>query len=78
MWFARLWSPLANIVSRQTGSALWYTTDSLHARRYSPRISGEKAAAELGYKPRPLRETVEDTLEWFEAHGYPTDAQGDP
>lgn len=32
-------------------------------------ISHAKATAEPGYEPRPLRDTVRDTLEWFRGEG---------
>jgi dihydroflavonol-4-reductase len=69
LWFARVWGPLANLVSRSTGSALWYTTESLHALRFCPQISGARARGELGYEPRPLTETVADTLAFFDERG---------
>jgi nucleoside-diphosphate-sugar epimerase len=32
-------------------------------------IRHDKAVRELGHAPRPLRETVADTLRWFEERG---------
>ena len=32
-------------------------------------ISHEKASRELGFRPRPIRETVIDTIEWFRKNG---------
>jgi nucleoside-diphosphate-sugar epimerase len=34
----------------------------------NPRISRARAEQDLGYQPRPLEETVADTLRWFEDH----------
>jgi dihydroflavonol-4-reductase len=67
MWFARTWSPLANVVSRRTGNPLWYTSESLNALRSDPRVSGVKAREELGHAPRPLKETIEDLYRWSHA-----------
>lgn len=64
LWFARLWSPLGNVAGRHSGNPLWYTSDSLHALRFSPKVSGDKAAAELGHRPRPIEETVSDIHRW--------------
>jgi dihydroflavonol-4-reductase len=33
-------------------------------------INVDKARQELGFQPRPLVETVRDTLAWFREHGY--------
>jgi nucleoside-diphosphate-sugar epimerase len=34
----------------------------------NPRISRARAEQDLGYRPRPLEETVTDTLRWFARH----------
>jgi len=65
MRFARLWSPLADIVSRRISNPLWYTTESLHALRFDPAVSGAKAETELGHRPRPFDDTVKDIHHWF-------------
>ena len=33
-------------------------------------FSSDRAMAELGYRIRPLEETVRDSWQWFLAHGY--------
>jgi dihydroflavonol-4-reductase len=46
------------------------TTVALRDLRGNRCISHARAAADLGYAPRPLRETLADTLAWFnERHG---------
>lgn len=64
----RLVSPLASLVQRLTpvGVEPVFTPDSMHALRFSPSVSHHKAAVELGYTSRPIHETVNDALEWFE------------
>ncbi len=74
MWFARVWNPLADSVSRHTGNPLWYTTESLHALRFAPTVSGAKAAAELGHRPRPIVDTVGDIHTWFIDQGLLTES----
>ncbi|MBP1611353.1 MAG: hypothetical protein H6Q01_16 [Acidobacteria bacterium] len=69
-WLARPIAPVAAAWARLTGSEPRFTPDSLLALRTGhPRIDHGKAAAELGYRPRPLRETVRDALSWFAAEG---------
>lgn len=69
MWFARTWSPLANIASRRSKNPLWYTSESMHALRFCPIVSGDKAKTELGHRPRPIAETIADTYGWFTSQG---------
>lgn len=67
MWLARLWGPVGDVIGRRTGDdPLAYTSESLHALRHSPRVSGAKAVEELGYTNRPIEETIADTYRWFE------------
>ncbi len=67
--FARLATPLANVISRRTTSPLWFTTESLRALRFSPPVSGGKAATALAHHPRPFDETVHDIYRWFTDEG---------
>jgi dihydroflavonol-4-reductase len=69
LWLARLGAPVVQGVSRLNGKRPLYTGVSLRALRSNRNISHEKATRELGYEPRPLYETLVDTLRWFEAEG---------
>jgi nucleoside-diphosphate-sugar epimerase len=40
-------------------------------RTGNPVVRNDRARAELGFAPRPLRNTVEDTLRWFSDGGRP-------
>jgi dihydroflavonol-4-reductase len=42
-----------------------FTSAALHALRNHRYISHQKASDELGYSPRPTRETIADTFAWF-------------
>jgi dihydroflavonol-4-reductase len=42
-----------------------FTPQAMRALRAHRNISCAKARAELGYNPRPLEETVKDTIDWF-------------
>ena len=46
-----------------------FTSRSLHALRNHQLVSHAKATRELGYEPRPLRQTIIDTYEWFREAG---------
>jgi dihydroflavonol-4-reductase len=41
----------------------------LNALRSNRNVSHEKATRELGYQPRPFKETLTDTMKWFEQNG---------
>jgi dihydroflavonol-4-reductase len=70
MWLAHLGVPFIGLLSKLRGRRPLYTRDSLHAVRNHRYITHEKAARELGFTPRPLRETIEDTFRWFGEHNY--------
>ncbi len=69
LWMAHLGIPVMNAVSRLNGKRPLYTSVSLRALKSNRHISHEKAARELGYRPRPFRETLVDTLRWFQENG---------
>lgn len=69
IWMARLGVPFAAMTSAITGAPPRFTKVSLDALENHQQISHAKATKELGYCPRPIRETVKDTVAWFREHG---------
>jgi len=69
MWLARVGAPLVTAFDRLAGRRPLYTSVSLRALRASRNISHKKATLELDYHPRPFRQTIIDTLYWFEETG---------
>jgi dihydroflavonol-4-reductase len=69
LWLARASAPIIKGISRLNGKRPLYTDVSLRALQSNRRISHDKATRELGYQPRPFRETLVDTLRWFEENG---------
>lgn len=65
MWLARCGAPFVHGWSRLTRATPLFTSESLLALRRHQRINGEKAKRVLHYEPRPLRETVKDTVQWY-------------
>jgi dihydroflavonol-4-reductase len=75
--FSRIKIPfsLAEIAARYTP---WYYQRTKNKPRFTPyslevlqsnsNISCKKAMLELGYKPRPLYESIADTVRWFLEH----------
>jgi len=69
MWLARIGAPFVTAFDTLARRRPLYTAISLQALRGHRHISHQKATRELDYQPRPFRETLIDTLEWFEAAG---------
>jgi dihydroflavonol-4-reductase len=69
LWLARLGVPFVGIASRLNGQRPLYTGASLRALRSNRHISHDRATRELGYQPRLFRETLVDTLRWYEENG---------
>jgi dihydroflavonol-4-reductase len=53
---------------RATGHEPMLTTDALRMARKKMFYTSNRARAELGYKPRPVRLAVEDAVAWFAGH----------
>jgi dihydroflavonol-4-reductase len=71
MWLAKAGIPFLWLAAKLSGKTPLYTLKSLKILNDSNKnISHEKAAKELGYKPRTLQETLKDTMEWFKQHNY--------
>ena len=70
LWAARLWAPCQVFLDRSRGRRPLYTPAAVRVMAYgNRRISSAKARAELGFHPRPLAESVNDTYRWFDEHG---------
>jgi dihydroflavonol-4-reductase len=69
MWLARAVAPLVTTFNHLTGKRQYFTPVSLRALRETRPVSHEKATRELGYQPRPFRETLTDTLQWYAENG---------
>jgi len=72
LWLAHIGAPFIQAVSRLNGKRPLYTGVSLRALKSNRHISYDMATRELGYRPRPFRETLDDTLRWFEENGQLT------
>lgn len=70
MFMARVWAPFQVILDRSRGRRPLYTPAALRAMSGSNRrISSAKAQAELGFRSRPLADSVRDTYRWFDERG---------
>lgn len=72
-WLAKIGLPFINTYCSLIRKEPLYTYDSLNTIRTGHRsISHQKAFHELDFSPRPLEDTIKDTLEWFRENGYLT------
>ena len=60
----------AEQVARWTGHEPFATVDGIRMARKFMYFSHDKAARELGYRPRPAREGLVSAIAWFREHGY--------
>ncbi len=69
-WLARTGAPVLNSLNELTGKRPLYTSASLTAlSTCNQNIACDRATSELGYHSRPLRDTLNDTLNWFREAG---------
>lgn len=63
-WVALPFTYIATALSMFTGHPPLYTPNSLRILQTWPRFDLEKSAGELGYRPRPVFESLADTVAW--------------
>jgi dihydroflavonol-4-reductase len=69
-WLASAVAPLAQWGQATIGQEPLFTPEGLHALFHGSRkVDWSKAARELGHSPRPLPETIRDTVGWFREAG---------
>jgi len=68
-WLACAAAPLATPAARLLKKRPLFTAESIRALNSNRQISHSKATRELGYSPRPFRETLFDTLKWYADNG---------
>jgi dihydroflavonol-4-reductase len=69
MWLCKLPAHVVLAYAKVRGVTPKFTPIALKTLESHRYISHEKATRELGYHPRPIEETIRDTLEWFRGQG---------
>lgn len=69
MWAAAAAAGLVPAYCRLTGARPRFSRDALYTLRSNAWVSHDKATRELGWTPRPIRESIADTLEWLRGAG---------
>jgi dihydroflavonol-4-reductase len=67
---AKTGAPIATFIDRIQGKDPLFTPIAMMELESNPNISHLKASKELGYQPRPLEQTIADTINWFGINGY--------
>lgn len=62
----------AELIAKFTGKEPFVTLDGLAMSKYRMFFRTEKAERDLGLKPRPFRQGLEDAIRWFRDAGYLT------
>jgi dihydroflavonol-4-reductase len=70
MSVAEFCAPIVTVTSQLLKKRPIFTRASLTALKSNKNISHIKATRELGYIPRPVRETIADAIRWFKDNGY--------
>ncbi len=65
MWFARLTAPLAELYYLILRQKPLFTAYSLYTLCSNSLTQHKKASMELGYKPRPIKDTIFDAVKWM-------------
>ena len=68
IWLAQLAQPIMATLAQVNGKQPIYTRPMLNAMKSNHNISHVRATRDLGYSPRPLQQTIADTLDWFEKY----------
>jgi dihydroflavonol-4-reductase len=69
-WVGWALMPAENLHARITRRDPLFTPGMLRAAVSNPEVHHHKAARELGFAPRPVRDSLADTFAWFEAAGW--------
>jgi dihydroflavonol-4-reductase len=68
-WFIRLVSPLAEWYYTKRKQKPLFSTYSMYTLGSNSIFSNSKARTELGFAPRPLKETLKDSIDWLRGQG---------
>ncbi len=70
LWLAKSVGRLADLYYRVSGDKPLITEYSVDVLASNSMISCDKARKDLGYNPRPLRTSLEDSVQWFYENGH--------
>ena len=65
LWFIRPFAGLGSLYGKISKRPLWFSSFIVYNLERNNNFSVEKAEKELGFRCRPLNETIADTIEWL-------------
>ena len=65
IWIAKALVPAMGWYAKLKKERPFYTAYSLYTLGSNDRFSHDKATKELGYQPRDLMKTIQDTVKWY-------------
>jgi len=68
LWFAKVTAPLSELYYKVLNQPPLFTAYSIFTLNMNANFSHEKAARELEYTTRPMKQTLMDTVEWLKDH----------
>ena len=69
MWLAKGIAPIGSLLGNISSNEYRLNSDTVSALKAARKISSAKAETELGFKSRPIRNSVHDAYKWFEKFG---------
>lgn len=69
LWLVRLFAPIAEIYYKLKKQTPLFTRYSIYTLQSNSLFSHDKATRELGYNPRPIKQTLLDTVQWLKTQG---------
>lgn len=70
LWLVRLAAFFTPIYYKLTHTKPRFTSYSIKVLKSNCLISSDKSKRELGYSPRPIYKSIEDSIKWFKRMGY--------
>jgi dihydroflavonol-4-reductase len=74
-WFLAAFGRTADLVQRRVSTRLPWDAEGIWVMNCAARCDDSKTRSELGLEPRPLRETLADTVRWLVEAGQLTRRQ---
>lgn len=65
LWLVKMLSKISPMYYKVTGKEPLFTSYSIDVLNSNSQISCAKAGSELDYSPRPIRESIKDSVEWI-------------
>ena len=70
LWFVKAVSKVFHLYYKLAKSKPLFTSYSIGVLNSNCEISSKKAKKELDFSPRPIKESIKDSIEWFKENKY--------